>query len=115
MVRTSDDAAGRILNAIEYISGLTEAQPGRLAPRREVAPGPNSDLVWKPRIPEPIRAPEPIKRAFQARLNYDLLDAEVFLEILDPETGKVLRRFPAEKASEDEIASHGGTILNRLA
>lgn len=48
-------------------------------------------------------------------MNYDPLERDVFLEILDPETGEVLRRFPAEKAAEDEIANHGGTIFNQLA
>ena len=102
------------MSATEDISGLTEPRPGVITPSREDAPGRATDMMEKPRIPDPIRAPEPIQRKFQARLNYDPLERDVFLEILDPETGEVLRRFPAEKAAEDEIANHGGTIFNRL-
>lgn len=107
------------MNASEHISGLSEPRPGVMPAvregTREEASARTNEVVEKPRIPDPIRAPEPIQRKFQARLNYDLLEAEVFLEILDPETGEVLRRFPAEEAAEDETTKHGGVIFNRLA
>lgn len=103
------------MNAIEHISGLTEARPGPTKLGREEASGRTTELAEKPRAPEPFRAPEPIQRKFQARLNYDPLESDVFLEILDPETGEVIRRFPAEKAADHEMVNHGGTIFNRLA
>ncbi len=40
-------------------------------------------------------------RIFQARLSYDPIEADVFVEILDPTTGDVVRRLPAEKAAEE--------------
>jgi hypothetical protein len=103
------------MNAIEQISGLAEPRPRVITPSREEPPDRHTDPMEKPRIPDPIRAPEPIQRRFQARLNYDPIEADVFLEILDPETGEVLRRFPAEKAEEDETTNRGGAIFNRLA
>ena len=103
------------MNASEQISGLREPRAGVIPPGREEAATRKTELAKKPGIPEPIKLPEPIQRKFQARLNYDPIEAEVFLEILDPETGEVLRRFPAEKISENETTIHGGIIFNRLA
>ncbi len=103
------------MSASEHISGLGDPRAMVIPPGRGEATTRNAELVEKPGIPEPIKLPEPIQRKFQARLTYDLVEAEVFLEILDPETGEVIRRFPAEKASQDETVIHGGIIFNRLA
>ena len=55
-------------------------------------------------------------RIFQARLSYDPEDAEVFIEILNPTTGDVIRRLPAEKAAEDRpVFGHGGALIDRVA
>jgi len=103
------------MNATEHIPGLNKPRSEVVSSSREEAPDRTTELADKPRIPDPIRAPEPIQRNFQARLNYDPFERDVFLEILDPKTGEVLRRFPAEKAAEDEMTNRGGAIFNRLA
>jgi hypothetical protein len=55
-------------------------------------------------------------RIFQARLSYDAEHAEVFIEILNPTTGDVIRRLPAEKAAEDRsVFGHGGALIDRVA
>ncbi len=54
-------------------------------------------------------------RIFQARLSYDPVDADVFVEILDPVTGDVIRRLPADKAAEDHVLLRdGGALLDRM-
>lgn len=56
-------------------------------------------------------------RSFQARLNYDRAAEEVVVEILNPETGDVLQRIPAEKLPDDLLAkvSRGDPLLEQLA
>lgn len=55
-------------------------------------------------------------RIFQARLSYDPESAEVFIEILDPTTGDVIRRFPAEEAAEKQSAfRQGGRLVDQDA
>lgn len=103
------------MNTTERISGWVEPRSRTLNSGRGEASGHRTDAMEKPRVPDPIRAPEPIRRSFQARLNYDPVEADVFIEILDPETGEVLRRLPAEQAADDETANRGGTIFSRLA
>lgn len=58
----------------------------------------------------------PVEQPVRARLGYDPFESEIFVEILNPRTGDVLRRFPAERAAEEagELRD-GGTILNRFA
>ena len=56
-----------------------------------------------------------VRRNFRARLNYDPVEAEVFLEILDPETGEVFRRLPAEGVPDDDTSIGSGALLNRIA
>lgn len=56
--------------------------------------------------------------AFQARLNYDQDKATVFVEILDPETGDVRLRIPAESAADRirELTGHyGGSVIDKIA
>lgn len=43
-----------------------------------------------------------------ARLNYDEDKKEVFIEILDPQTGDVLQRFPAEELPDQIRAASTG-------
>ena len=56
-------------------------------------------------------------RAFQARLNYDGEAEEVVVEILDPETGDVLQRLPAEKLPDDirTLISDNGPLVETFA
>ena len=106
------------MDAIERIPGPVEPRPdmpGPLRARADEAGNRPGEPAARPGVPEPIRAPEPIRRKFQARLNYDPLEADVFIEILDPATGDVLRRLPAEELDKDEALRAGGAILNRLA
>jgi len=75
---------------------------------RETAPEIRSDPG--PRPPEPAQIPP------RARLNYDPLHSEIFIEILNPQTDDVIRRFPAERAADEDRAMHaGGKILNQFA
>jgi uncharacterized FlaG/YvyC family protein len=55
---------------------------------------------------------------FQARLNYDRDRASVVVEILDPETGDVIQRIPAETAAErihELTGGYGGTVVDKIA
>ena len=63
-----------------------------------------------------VRLVETEGRIFQARLSYDPENAEVFVEILDPTTGDVIRRLPAEKAAEEKsMFGFGGALIDRVA
>ncbi len=62
-----------------------------------------------------VRLVETEGNIFQARLSYDAFEADVFVEILDPTTGDVVRRLPAERVAEENTAFRGGTFLDRLA
>lgn len=75
---------------------------------RETAPHLRRDASQRPS--------EPAQRPPRARLNYDPIQSEIFIEILNPQTGDVIRRFPAERAAdEDRALRAGGKILNRFA
>ena len=56
-------------------------------------------------------------RAFQARLNYDQDAKEVVIEILDPQTGEVLTRLPAEQLPDDirALISDAGPLVETFA
>ena len=56
-------------------------------------------------------------RAFQARLNYDNEAEEVVVEILDPKTGEVLTRLPAEELPDDirTLISDSGPLVETFA
>ncbi|MFT5181077.1 MAG: putative FlaG/YvyC family protein [Alphaproteobacteria bacterium] len=56
-------------------------------------------------------------RAYSARLNYDQDSEEVIIEILDPQTGDVLQRFPAEKLPDDirALVSDPGSLVKTFA
>lgn len=56
-------------------------------------------------------------RAFQARLNYDEVSEEVIVEILDPETGDVVQRLPAEELPDDirALISDTGPLVETFA
>lgn len=56
--------------------------------------------------------------SFQARLNYDRDKATVFVEILDPTTGDVIQRIPAESAAErihELTGGYGGSVVDKIA
>ena len=56
-------------------------------------------------------------RAFQARLNYDQDAEEVVVEILNPQTGDVITRIPAEELPEDirSLISESGPLVETFA
>lgn len=60
------------------------------------------------------RRVEPRSAAAHARLNYDPEHAAVYVEILNPATGDVLRRFPSDEARSAPQPAHGGQV-DRLA
>ena len=56
--------------------------------------------------------------SFEARLNYDKDKALLFVEILDPATGDVVQRIPAETAADrirELTGSYGGTVVDKIA
>ena len=63
---------------------------------------------------ENVRLPTP---AIHARLNYDQDAEEVIVEILNPQTGEVLQRFPAEELPDDirTSISDYGPLADTLA
>ena len=68
-------------------------------------------------VAEPVRVEAP-ESSFQARLNYDEDKAELYVEILDPATGDVVQRIPAETAADrihELTGSYGGTVVNKIA
>ncbi len=77
---------------------------------REQAPGSEQpvekgeDAEKRPQA-QRVEAPS---RTFTARLNYDEAEEEVIVEIIDPNTGDVIQRFPAEELPDDLRASVGG-------
>jgi hypothetical protein len=84
----------------------------RTSEAQETAPAGNADSDTDQRL----RIVETEGRIFQARLSYDPENAEVFVEILDPTTGDVIRRLPAEKAAEEEsVFGYGGALIDRVA
>lgn len=104
------------METIERIRPPAEAlaRPPAVPPGHNEAEetGTNSDRKSENRI----RPVEYEGRIFQARLSYDTEDAEVFIEILNPTTGDVIRRLPAEKAAEDRfVFGQGGSLLDRIA
>ena len=56
-------------------------------------------------------------RAFQARLNYDQDADEVVIEIINPKTGDVITRIPAEKLPDDirALVSESGPLVETFA
>jgi hypothetical protein len=76
------------MEATEQISSLVEQRPSILGAKQEDAESRPDDPAEKPVVPDHFRAPEPIQRKTQARLNYDPFEADVFLEILDTQQAK---------------------------
>lgn len=62
----------------------------------------------KPEARPQAKRVETPTRAYSARLNYDEDEKEVIIEILDPQTGDVLQRFPAKELPDDLRAAVGG-------
>ncbi len=65
------------------------------------------------------RRPEaPVQKLPRARLSYSLTEKDAFVEILNPRTGDVIKRFPPEQA-EDELRAFvegdAGLFLDRVA
>lgn len=99
----------------------------RIRPASEPVPGASAVLARNvgedEKNPRPaaepenrVRLVETEGRIFQARLSYDPENAEVFIEILDPTTGDVIRRFPAEEAAETQSAfRQGGRLVDQVA
>lgn len=62
------------------------------------------------------RIPEPPPSSFKARLNYDRERAEVYVEILDPQTGDVIQTLPPDQAAEEYAPlRESGSLLDALA
>lgn len=104
------------METIERIRPPAEAltRPPALPPSHNVVEevGTNSDRKPENRI----RPVEYEGRIFQARSSYDAENAEVFIEILNPTTGNVIRRLPAKKAAEDRfVFGQGISLLYRIA
>lgn len=101
------------MEANDRIYGVSEAPA---AGRRLNVAGREDEADAKPAAPVPDASGfEPIRRNFQARLSYDPVEADVFIEILDPRTGDVIRRLPAESEDDDPSNRHLGTLVDRIA
>lgn len=84
--------------------------------RDDSVPRQDSGAATPENDPRAIKLVETEGRIFQARLSYDPVEADVFVEILDPTTGDVVRRLPAETAADESAdLKHGGTLVNRIA
>lgn len=93
---------------------------GELTPEVRVQEPETEEPVEKSEKPEKRPQAERVElppRAAHARLNYDEESEEVFVEILDPQTGDVLQRFPAEELPDDIRASVGdaGSLVETIA
>ncbi len=103
------------MESIERVKPVPDPYPGAIAAGfRDVE---DADRVLSPDEKREQRAKliEMESRIFQARLSYDPDEAEVFVEILDPITGDVIRRLPADKAAEDHANFRdGGALFDRL-
>ena len=73
-----------------------------------------SDKTENPPQAQPV---ELSTRAVHARLSYDQDSKEVIIEILDPQSGDVLRRFPAEELPDDirALLSEAGSLVKTFA
>lgn len=67
--------------------------------------------------PQPqLKLSEPPPASFKARLNYDRERAEVYVEILDPQTGDVIQTLPPDQAAEEYAPlRESGSLLDALA
>jgi len=62
--------------------------------------------------------PKPVESSFKARLNYDIENEDLYIEIISPRTGEVLQRLPPEDALDPLIqATDGkpGAVLDQVA
>jgi len=101
---------------IERIRPATEPVPGSFAMLARNASDEEKGPKTAPESENRVNLVETEGRIFQARLSYDPENAEVFIEILDPTTGDVIRRFPAEEAAETQSDfRQGGRLVNQVA
>ncbi len=107
-----------------------EIKPQRVAePAREQRPDRESVLARPPDTETAAPSPsepgkpatasaKPVSSPFQARLNYDIQEDDVYIEILSPRTGDVIQRLPPEDAVEqlrERTDGHTGAVLDRVA
>ncbi|MGY8955826.1 MAG: hypothetical protein ACKVJT_02055 [Alphaproteobacteria bacterium] len=107
------------MQTIERVKLPHEPPPRAPEPsaRRKLADQPDNKITPRDRLGTlQIRAVEHESRIFQARLNYDHDSAKVYVEILDPVTGEVLRTLPADRAADEQSdLRQGGALLDQLA
>ncbi len=61
---------------------------------------------------------KPVSSTYQARLNYDVQNEDLYIEILSPRTGEVLQRLPPKDALEPLLQNTDGkpgAVLDRVA
>ena len=93
--------------------------PERLAQPRRASPD-AADVAAQPdrAPPQTAEVAAPREPAISARVNYDYEDARIFIEILNPRTGDVIRRLPPDLAVDFAQAETGrstGIVLDRSA
>ncbi len=100
-------------NQVGSIRG-TEAPVVRTQESESERPVEKSERTERP--PQEQRVDLPT-RAFQARLNYDNDNEEVVVEILNPQTGDILTRIPAEDLPDDirTAISNSGPLVETFA
>ncbi|MHA1565623.1 MAG: flagellar protein FlaG [Alphaproteobacteria bacterium] len=66
--------------------------------------------------PEPEQKPaseaaeKPVSSPYKARLNYDIENEDIYIEIISPRTGEVLQRLPPEDALDPLLKTTDGKI-----
>jgi hypothetical protein len=107
------------MQTIERVKLPHEPPPRAPEPtaRRKLADQPDNKITPRDGLGTlQIRAVEHESRIFQARMNYDHDSAKVYVEILDPVTGEVLRTLPADRAADEQSdLRQGGALLDQLA
>lgn len=97
------------------IRASLDTQPPERNRRADARAGYAGERAEAAQAPGRVRV-EAAPASFQARLNYDRERAHVYVEILDPKTGDVLRRLPPDQAAEEYApVKRGGALFNRIA
>lgn len=110
------------MTSLESIASSSQiGPPRREAPTVTRAPAPDEQAPVERGTQTELRSRaqrvEAPTHAFQARLNYDRVADEVIVEILNPNTGDVLRRLPAEELPEDirNLVGRAGPLVETFA
>ena len=118
---------GRVVQAdpSQRVANVREHPPNESPDRVQPEAAATADRVQPDRIqpegaPEKASSTKSTPQSFaaggtHARLTYDVEEADVYIEILNPRTGDVIRRLPPEDAApllSDIVDSGPGAVIN---